>query len=85
MSLKITVINSLHMNFKRKIIIQNSHLLGGCCGPSSCVYFVYIVVTQTDFVRIVRDFTEGPREVGGNDSRNRRKMRESLILGKDGP
>lgn len=49
------------------------------------MYFVYIVVTQTDFVRIVRDFTEGPREVGGNDSRNRRKMRESLILGKDGP
>lgn len=49
------------------------------------MYFVYIVVTQTDFVRIVRDFTKRPREVGGNESRYRRKMRESLILGKDGP
>lgn len=29
------------------------------------MYFVYIVVTQTDFVSVVRDFTEGPREAGG--------------------
>lgn len=29
------------------------------------MYFVFIVVTQTDFVSIVRGFTEGPREAGG--------------------